>query len=172
MQDWKDIIKKLNIEYIPYFPNPQLPHQLFITRCSSSKDKDIAAGTPKQLYTSNIIMNFISFCESHNFRYAILSDYEKYGVMYQEDIIENYDIHPSSVTDGFIALGKVVKRRLAERGITELYFYNTSPLMSRPYFKMMFNSGIKSFYLTQLKVDPGTLPEPIPSAAEPGMFDF
>ncbi len=165
MQDWHDIIKQYNITYIDNFPCPQLPNQLFITRCSSSKDKDINAGTPKQLYTSNIIHNFISFCEKHGFEYAILSDYEKYGVMFSNEMIENYDIHPSSVSDiGFRRLGEVVKKRCKEKSINELYFYNTSPLMSRPYFKMLYYSGIKAFYLTQLRVIPKEIPE--------SLFDF
>jgi hypothetical protein len=47
-------------------------------------------------------------------------------------------------------LGKEIQKKAELRGYNKIIFYNNSPLMSKPYFEMLSQSGLKIFFTTKL----------------------
>ncbi len=150
-ESWREELKKYNIEYLEGgFPSKQPPNARYATRCCAIKT-DLPRAKPKDFYLSDEVQIFIKFCINNDFRYAILSD--KYGVHFDDEEKDIYDIHPSSLKeDDFKKLGQIIKQRCTEKGIDTIYYYNTSRLMSIPYFKMLYYSGLKIYYLTSAKL--------------------
>lgn len=122
---------------------------LFCSRCSKTKSTGKLADVPRNFYISPLNINFYNACESRGFRYAILSD--EYGIHFDDEKLAFYDMHPSKLTQNdYIGLALHIKRKCKERGIKELIFYNTSPLMSKPYFKMMKMSKVPFCYFSKI----------------------
>jgi hypothetical protein len=69
---------------------------IYITHCSAKKN-NMNKGTPDQLYSGTKITKFMSRCKQLGVNWAIFSD--KYGLVFPDQVIENYDKHPSKVTD-------------------------------------------------------------------------
>lgn len=75
----------------------------------------------------------------------------QYGLCFDDEVIELYDTHPSQLHEkDKINLGKMIKQKCIERGYNKIIFYNSSPLLSVPYFQMLYFSGIEFFYITNL----------------------
>lgn len=120
----------------------------FCSSCSKTKSGREHA-IPKDFYVSSRLLRFYRWCEYYNQPYGILSD--KYGVRWMDEESEYYDIHPSSLSDrDFKVLGDRIRVKCKKRGVKTLIFYNNSPLMSRPYFKMLSYSLVKFYYITKL----------------------
>ncbi len=151
MQDWHDIIKSYNITYLNQYPDKQPPNSLYVTRCCAIKTPDSEA-IPRHFYLSGIVQRFINFCDNNNFNYAILSDL--YGIHFKDEILKTYDIHPSSLDEGqLFKLGELIRTKCTSIGVNTIYYYNPSPLMSIPYFKMLNYSKLKTYYLTNLDIE-------------------
>lgn len=150
---WKNEIKeKFNIEYIDNLQNIVFNDDIIlITRCSKIKNKSVIKEIPKNFYLSDLNKKFYIFCETNYLKYGILSD--KYGIHFFDEKLNYYDIHPSSLTnDDFIKLGFTIRRKLLERNINKVIFYNDSPILSFPYFKMLFFANLnKVYFITKLK---------------------
>lgn len=122
---------------------------LWITRCSKTKN-DIHRGKPKHLYVSSINKYFYRFMEEHSLRYGVLSD--KYGLHLDDEKLPYYDVHPSKLNQrNKEELGRLIRDKAIAQGFTAFIFYNPSPLMSVPYFEMLYCSGLDLFYTTRLK---------------------
>ena len=120
----------------------------FCGPCSKTKS-GIPIAIPKEFYVSDRLLRFYRWCEENEQPYGILSD--KYGIHWMDEGLKYYDIHPSQLTESeFMRLGKEIGRKCREKGVEILIFQNTSPLMSRPYFKMLFHSKVKFYYITKL----------------------
>lgn len=81
--------------------------------------------------------------------YAILSDF--YGLHFAEDWQASYDTHPSALdAQQKQALGREIGALARARGFNVIIFYNNSPVMSRPYFEMLSQSGLDICFATRL----------------------
>ena len=122
---------------------------ILCSRCSAIKTVILEKAVPKDFYLSNINKNFYKWCEFNNFEYAILSDL--YGLHWFDVEEKTYDIHPSSLTEeDFHKLSTIIRKRVIDRGYKSLIFYNTSPVMSKPYFYMMYLTGLPVYFITKL----------------------
>jgi len=131
--------------------SPLVENVLWVTRCSKTK-KGIYRGTPKDLYVSPINRYFYTYMEQRGLPYGVLSD--KYGLHMDDEELEYYDIHPKELTEydkGM--LGELIRKKACGRGFSKLVFYNPSPLMSIPYFEMLYYSGLEIFYTTVLNLE-------------------
>uniref|UniRef100_A0A6M3IJ24 Uncharacterized protein n=1 Tax=viral metagenome TaxID=1070528 RepID=A0A6M3IJ24_9ZZZZ len=118
------------------------------SRCSKTKG-GTQQGKPKDFYVGCINLKFYSWCEARNISYAILSD--KYGLYLQDEVKDWYDVHPSSLQDeDFKKLGKLIRDKMKSIKKWGFLFYNTSPVMSNPYFKMMMYAGGPIYFITSL----------------------
>ena len=74
---------------------------IYITYCSKKKvDYSIAHNKllkPENLYISDRVQKFVSFCKSNKYNWGIFSDY--YGLVFGCEEIGWYDKHPDTVTD-------------------------------------------------------------------------
>ena len=151
--NWRAELEMLGIYYIPENQFEKVFNlirtgYLPVTNCSKTKS-NVERGSPKELYISQRNQAFYKWAEHHHLAYGILSD--KYALFFHDEEQEMYDTHPSSLSDkDFEQLGKEIKRAMAKRQIKGLIFWNSSPFMSVPYFKMMKCSGEKIFYVTKL----------------------
>jgi hypothetical protein len=141
---WRHEIKmRFGIEMLsaPY-PAPAL----WCTRCCPVKP--IACGRPEQLYGAASLASFFSFVKGVH-RYGVLSDL--YGLHLDSETLDAYNVHPSSLTDDRKReLGSIIGSKCRRAGLVAIIFYNSSPLMSLPYFEMLAASGIPALYTTRL----------------------
>ena len=131
-----------------------LPDSLLISRCSKTKNIQRMGGAlPTEFYVSDINKLFYKYCISGKYRFAILSDL--YGIHFDDEYKDFYDIHPSQLTnEDFERLGKIIRDKVLKKYpiIKRFIFYNTSPKMSIPYFKMLRASGIKTYFISKIEL--------------------
>ena len=121
---------------------------LWATRCSKTKN-GVHHGTPRELYVSPINKYFYRCMEEQGLRYGVLSD--KYGLHFDDEELPYYDVHPSDLSQhDKERLGQIIQDKALRQGLTQVVFYSPSPLMSVPYFEMLYNSGLDLFYTTRL----------------------
>lgn len=152
---WKNrLLNEFGIEWIESqkMLKNLLPDSLLISRCSKTKNILRSGGAlPIEFYVSNINKLFYKHCIAGKYRYAILSDL--YGIHFDDEYKEFYDIHPSKLNDNdFDRLGKVIRDKTLKKypNLKRFIFYNTSPKMSIPYFKMLRASGIKTYFISKI----------------------
>lgn len=122
---------------------------LITSRCS--KTKGIAGGFPKDLYISPLNQTFYQAMEKNNYYYGILSDL--YGLHLCDEELGYYDVHPSMLKpEEFERLGKLIREKADLVKMDKILFYNTSPIMSSPYFKMMSYTGLKIYFITKISL--------------------
>jgi len=101
------------------------------------------------MYESPYLTKFYRFVTSKELRYGIVSD--KYGLHLDNEKLRFYDLHPSELSESRkCELGKIIGLKTRECGFDSLVFYNTSPIRSVPYFKMLANSGLHVYYTTKI----------------------
>ncbi|MEM3433311.1 MAG: hypothetical protein QXP27_03945 [Candidatus Methanomethyliaceae archaeon] len=123
---------------------------LWVTRCSRTKN-GVDLGIPKELYISPINKYFYKCMESNRLPYGILSD--KYGLHLAEEKLPYYDVHPSELSQEHKRrLGMLIRDKVLALGFWRVVFYNPSPLMSLPYFEMLYYSALDVFYTTRLDI--------------------
>ena len=155
-RDWRKEIEEKDITFIDNVEDLRriLDNEkvLITSRCSQTKTgKDKAI--PRDFYVSNININFYEAMEKNNFYYGILSD--KYGIHFADEKLDYYDIHPSELTtEEKQRLGKIIGVKTLEKGYDTIIFYNTSPLLSAPYFEMLEASGLKIYFISDLNLFP------------------
>lgn len=123
---------------------------LWTSRCSKTKtDKQTAI--PKDFYIGSINLAFYERMELHGLRYGIISDF--YGLVMDNETIDSYDLHPTALSaEEKKQLGAVIREKTLAQGYDELVFYNSSPLMSRPYFEMLYWSGLPIYFISKLDI--------------------
>jgi hypothetical protein len=150
-KDWREKLAEAGIIYLETAEGVKAAmarYKLLATsRCSKTKTKQ--TGVPKEFYVSSQNMAFYNWCERHKLRYGILSD--EYGIHMDNEVREYYDIHPSKVSDeGFKKLAGLARAQLDRLGYQGVIYFNSSPIMSVPYFYLMQLTGTKVFYITKL----------------------
>ena len=121
---------------------------LWVTRCSKTKN-GVYCGTPKELYASSVNRYFYGHMEKRGWRYGVLSD--KYGLHLDNEKLSCYDVHPSELSrQDRQRLGRLIRDKVLAQGFDRVIFYSPSPLMSIPYFEMLYYSGLNLFYATSL----------------------
>lgn len=121
---------------------------LWTISCSLRKS-NLKKTIPEKLYISKINQFFYRYMKKYKLPYATLSD--KYGLIFSNEKVENYDLHPSNLTNkDFINLGKQLQEKFKSINFSTIIFYGKAPLMNVPYFKMLYYSKIPSFYLRNL----------------------
>jgi hypothetical protein len=122
-------------------------HRLWATRCCRVKSE--LGGTPRDMYGSALVQRFLAFAEARGLAHAIVSD--KYGLHFPDQHVAHYDLAPWQLTTtARRTLGQTIGGQARRRGHQEIVFYNTSPLMSRPYCEILSHSGLRVFFTTQL----------------------
>jgi len=153
-KNWKTEIRQwwniIPIERADEFPSDCL----WVTRCSKTKTGR-KKGLPKEFYTSYLNVRFYEVVEKLGFRYGILSDH--YGLHLDCERLEFYDKHPKELSiEDKMNLGEKIHRKCQKHGFSRIVFYNNSPLMSKPYFEILFYSKIESYFFTNLQL-PGLI---------------
>ena len=121
------------------------------TRCSKTKPVGREKAVPEEFYVSTLNKKFYQWCKVGKYRYAIVSD--EYGLHFDDEELPFYDTHPSKLTEeNFQELASHIREKAKKRHVNSLIFWNTSPIMSKPYFYMLFLSGLPLYYLTTLPV--------------------
>ena len=148
--DWElEILDKWGIRRIhgmEYKPETLL----WTTRCCKTK-RDQALGRPKDFYVSHPVLFFCNLMERTKLRYGILSD--RYGLHLDCEELEWYDIHPTSLsTKDKERLGKLIRQKALLMGFDSIAFYSNTPLMSVPYFEMLYYSRLNTWYTTRLNL--------------------
>jgi len=119
---------------------------IWTTSCSKTKQKRF--GRPKDFYRGRYHDSFYEYVEKNELTYGILSD--KYGIHMFDEELEYYDIHPQELTlEKKEELGKVLRKKSKKYGFEEILFYYPSPLMSKPYFEILWFSRLKVYYITK-----------------------
>jgi len=123
---------------------------IYITHCSAKKN-NINKGTPDQLYSGTKITKFMSECKQLGVNWAIFSD--KYGLVFPDQVIENYDKHPSKVTDNeFHFLVEDTYNKLKNYDV--VYFYHNPGRLHKLYHKLineLISRGINIKEITHLE---------------------
>lgn len=133
---------------------PLVGEALWVTRCSRTKS-GVHCGTPKELYVSSANRYFYRCMEKEDLRYGVLSD--KYGLHFDDEELPYYDVHPRDLSRHDKEwLGQMIRDKALRRGFTQVIFYSQSPLMSVPYFEMLYYSGLDIFYTTALSLGSDT----------------
>jgi len=150
-QNWRDEIACygiITLDTAEQIRNAMAQYKLLAcSRCSKTKTKK--TGIPKEFYVSAPNLQFYHWCEIHKLRYGILSD--MYGIHMDDEVKEYYDVHPSKLSESdFRKLAVKIKTRMNELGYRGFLYFNSSPIMSSPYFYMMQLTGLKIFYITKL----------------------
>ncbi|MCK6462966.1 MAG: hypothetical protein L6Q29_04085 [Candidatus Pacebacteria bacterium] len=149
---WVEQIKeKYDIRYIPseedIFKLINSNHILWTTRCCETKLCE--TGLPIEMYDSYITRFFFRFVTERKLPFAILSD--KYGLHFYDERLSYYNTHPSSLSSNEkINLGTKISQKAKNREFDTIIFYNNSPLLSKPYFEMLCNSGLEVLFTTRL----------------------
>lgn len=126
---------------------------LLISRCSKNKNMSPGKKFPQDLYTGTVNKIFYKKCLENNLPFGVLSDL--HGICFQDEMYEPYDVHPAQLTEeDFEKLGKIIIDKITKKypKINTLIFYNTSPKMSLPYFKMIKAAGIKTYFLSKIEL--------------------
>lgn len=149
--NWKESIQqKYSIKYIDINDQTELSFNdsaIWTTRCC--KIKNCKKGLPIEMYHSYITNRFFTFVINNNLPYGIISD--KYGLHLSNEKLDSYNIHPSKLTmDEKVKLGTKICKIVTRLGYSRIIFYNNSPLLSKPYFEMLSNTGLKVYYITKL----------------------
>lgn len=147
---WKRIlIQDFGFKYIEHW-NEIPSNAIWTTSCSKTKNCE-KKGLPSDFYLSRNNLLFYKYAESFNLDYGIISD--KYGIHMKDETLSNYDIHPKelSLNDKF-ELGNKIKNKLEKRGYKNLIFYYPSPLLSKPYFQILWYSSLTVYYISNLKL--------------------
>lgn len=146
--NWRDEIREFWGIRILREGDQLTENTLWVTRCSKIKNAK-QSGKPKELYVSLVNGYFYRCMELRGFRYGVLSD--KYGLHFDYEILPCYDVHPSLLNQhDKKQLGLIIRDKAQRHGFDRLIFYNPSPLMSVPYFEMLYHSGLEVLYTTQL----------------------
>lgn len=147
---WRsEIRERWGIQPLEHLGLP-IKEALCVTRCSKTKN-GIECGTPKELYISSVTKYFYRLMEEFALPYGVLSD--RYGLHMYDEMLEYYDVHPKELTNlDKQALGALIREKARTRGFGVLIFYSPSPLMSVPYFEMLYYSGLSVFYTTALNL--------------------
>ena len=121
------------------------------SRCSKTKGEIGDKTIPRNFYISKQNIQFYEWCEKYDIYYAILSD--NYGLYLCDEEKEFYDVHPSSLTnEQFVKLAEIIKEKMEDNKWKTFLFWNSSPIMSTPYFYMMKLTGFDIYYITSLPV--------------------
>jgi hypothetical protein len=147
-ESWHDeLLRRWNVKYSS-LESLRVQDHLWTSRCS--KTKNVLAGTPRDLYQSDLLKELYSFADLRCARYAIVSDL--YGLHMDEEVLPSYDIHPSALSPSEkCRLGGIVGRKASAAGYLSLVFFAHSPLMSRPYFEILAHSKLAVFFVTTLR---------------------
>ena len=150
IKNWAESIERYyGIPYVTNLVNYS-KSTLFTTGCSAKKSGK-ERGIPKEMYQGNKNLAFYNTLERNKLDYGILSDF--LGIVFKDEVFDDYNVHPSDINDQIKKqLGDIVANKVTQRGYDQIYFYNTSPLQSRPYFEILQYSGIKSYFITQLSL--------------------
>lgn len=149
---WKQDIQSVGITYIPtgqvfdFLSNHS--DVIICSRCSKTKSDKLEA-IPKEFYINQQNLRFYRWCETFNFPYMILSDL--HGALFFDDKVKAYDKHPSTLSDAdFKQLAIKISKKMKERRYAGFLFYNTSPIMSVPYFYMLLLTEMPVYFCTKL----------------------
>lgn len=154
--NWEShIFQEYNIEMIKSVESLQGIFEenqvLFTTRCSKTKIKESGVFYPHQLYTNRENIQFYSVMNKNNFNFGIISDL--HGLVFSDEMISPYDKHPSELSpEDYINLGGTINDKMSSRNYDTLIFYNSSPKLSTPYFKILKQSKLKVYYITKLEL--------------------
>ena len=121
--------------------------RLWCSRCAAGKSA--GRGLPEELYLSRQLRTFYRFVRRSGVRFGILSDL--YGLHLDDERLEAYDVHPSSLTpERKVELGTIIGEKARVAGFERAVFYAISPVRSVPYFEMLCASGLDVLYTTKI----------------------
>lgn len=125
---------------------------LICTGCSAQKKDDGGYYKPSQLYLGAKNVNFYKTMISNKYQFGTLSDL--HGLCLEDELYTTYDIHPSKLIDeDFKKLGERIEEKLNNKGYDAVLYYNPSPIMGSPYFKMLSHlEELPVYYFTKLDI--------------------
>lgn len=137
VKEFMELVKKYNL--------------LITTGCSAQKREGGGSYKPSELYLGSKNINFYKMMISNKYDFGTLSDL--HGLCLEDERYEDYDVHPSQLTiDDFKKLGEGIGLKMKEKNYNAILYYNPSPIMGSPYFKMLAHSGYPIYYFTKLDI--------------------
>lgn len=149
-KDWKKVvIDQFKFNYVQ--KSVDIPtNALWTTSCSKTKNNK-KKGVPKEFYTGKYNLLFYKFMKEYELDYGVLSD--KYGIHMFDEKLSYYDIHPTALDwKDKRKLGNKISKKLKKYGFKELIFYFPSPLLSKPYFEILWFSKLPVSYISSIKL--------------------
>lgn len=148
-KDWRRCLKReYRFKYITQRRDIPLD-ALWATSCS--KAKKVNKGFPRELYRGRYTQLFYKYMDIYGLKYGVLSD--KYGIHMYDECLNYYDIHPSELhIEDKQKLGKMIRYKLRKYGFKKIVFYYPSPLLSKPYFHILWFSRVPVYYITNIKL--------------------
>lgn len=132
---------------------------LYITYCSADKHH-IPEGSPKQLYDTQRITDFITLCEDKHYNWAILS--AKYGLFFPDEVHEYYNVtfwtksykcrikendellSEAESQERLAQLTNQISQRIREKNIKSIVFFYDHPLQRRKCYLNILHAGADS----------------------------
>lgn len=147
---WKKIlIEEYGFEYLEDLKKLPL-NVIWTTSCSKTKNNG-NIGVPKDFYLGKTNKIFYKYVEKAGLKYGVLSD--KYGIHMSNEKLDYYDIHPSNLSDiDKRILGSKIQEKIEKYKFDGLVFYYPSPLLSKPYFEILWHIDVPVYYLTKIKL--------------------
>src|SRR5207302_10443774 len=94
------------------------------------------------------------YADAGGWPFGVLSDV--HGICFSDEIVEPYDVRPAMLTDDRLwEVGRLVADRCGVRGITRVFYYYSSPVLTQPYQIMLAASGLDISSCQVLRPDPG-----------------
>lgn len=149
-KEWCNVLSnEYRFQYIQDFN--QIPNDaLWTTSCSKTKSSK-KRGYPKDFYVGIYNKLFYKYVDGLNLNYGIISD--KYGIHMEDECLDYYDIHPSKLTmEDKFELGRIIRKKVKDKGFKEIIFYYPSPLQSKPYFEILWFSKLSVNYISKIKI--------------------
>lgn len=149
-KDWKNIlINEYKFKYIS--STEEIPTDcIWATSCSKTK-KSRKKGYPKEFYQGRYNKNFYKSIEKNDFEYGVISD--KYGIHMFDEKLDYYNIHPSELSyENKKELGRKIKEKVSKYDYNGIIFYYPSPLLSKPYFEILWYSRLPIYYISKIKL--------------------
>lgn len=155
---WKqDYLDKYGVVHIA--DNDELPYGnnvIYCTSCAGTKSPDVKFGVPKEIYTARLNQQFYNHMEKVGVPYATLSGH--LGMIFWDDAFETYDDgHTSDIAfeERFMDYAQIIKKQCDDRGIDTVVFCYSSPLMSEPFIRRLYYTGLKVYYVTKISMIQG-----------------
>ena len=119
---------------------------LVVTPCSAIKS-NLSIGLPIEIYKGSLICKLAHWASRFGISWGVLSD--KYGLVFADEIIKNYNIAPGDLSYSQSAeLAKIIQGKIKKE--TVLVIYHPRPMQTWHWIRKIESINIKKWYIRSL----------------------